>query len=385
MFSINILKSNINKLLRTDQSILISQSIAQKLFGENDPLGQPIKLDNTSNYIVEGVFEDYPTNSSFKHDVILNFPSIRFILGGYPERNVLEEEENWSFSTFIMLNKNVNKKQLDERIQKDLAERFDSSTEFYLQDFSDIYFNNELNDDYIRHGKKQIVYLFLTIALIIIIIAVINYINLSTSISAQQASRIGILKTLGANRSNLIWQFMLETILICILSLIFGFIIAELFIPAFNNLLQINFQIKTFYTYPFNFISILTAISIGLISGLYPALYLTKFSPIEILKGKVSKAKEMGIFKKALMVFQFIITIVLITGTIIVYKQLNYWRNMNIGLNKDYILTLDANPNLTKNIKVFQDRIEKISTVENKSDFVLGNKLPPYPFFPQTP
>ena len=376
MFSINILKSNTNKLLRTNQSIIISKSIAQKLFGENDPLGQSLKLENTVDYIVEGVFEDSPSNSCFKHDVIVNFTSIKFFWG-FPEYNVLEEEGNWSFTTFLMLNENVNKEEFDERIQKDLVERFERPTEFYLQEFSDIYFNNAINDDGVRHGKKQIVYLFLTIALIIIIIAMINYINLSTSISAQQALRIGIHKTFGAHRGNLIIQFMVETTIICIMALIFGYILAELFIPAFNNYLQNNLLVKTFYAYPFNIISIVSAITIGIISGLYPALYLTKLSPIEILKGKVSKAKGLGIFKKVLMVFQFIITITLITGTITVYKQLSYWRNMDIGIKKDHILTLNASPDLSKSIKVFQERIERITNVENTciSDGTVGYDL----------
>ncbi len=359
MFSINILKSSKNKLLRTNQSIIISENTAKKMFGESDPLGQTITFDGNFDYVIEGVYEDYPTNSSFKHEVIAYYPSIKF-LWGYPDYNVIESEGNWSFTTFVMLNENVNKQELDKRLKEDLVERFKRPTEFYLQEFSDIYFNNQISDSGVSHGNKQIVYLFLTIALIIVTIAMINYINLSTSISTKRALSISVLKTLGAKRANLIIQFLVETIIICISSVILGYIIAELFMPTFNNLLQYKLEVKTFYTFPFNVISILIAIIIGLLSGLYPSVYLTRFSPVDIRRTNQGKSKGTGLFKKGLMVFQFIITIVLITGTILVYKQLHFWRNMDFGINKDHILLL----NLNDNAEVFKESLEKLSGVE---------------------
>ena len=365
IFSINILKSKSKDLLRNDQSIIISESIAKKLFGEKNPIGQIMRYGNIYDYVIEGIFEDYPSTSCLKHDVIANFHSVKYIWGGFPEYDVLESEGNWSFTTFLMLNENANKREFDKILQKDIVERFKRPTQFYLQKFSDIYFNNDIQDGGFNHSKKQIVYLFLTIALIIIMIAMINYINLSTSISSKRTLSIGIYKTLGAHRGNLILQFMLETIIICILALIFGYILAELFIPTFNNLLHYNLQVKSFYVYPFNIISIIIALLISLISGIYPALFLTRFSPIRTLKGKISKAKGIGLFKKGLMVFQFIITIALITGTIVVYKQLSYWRNMDIGIYKENILTLEINTDLYKNVNVFQEKVTKIASVEN--------------------
>ncbi|OFX27300.1 MAG: hypothetical protein A2041_06240 [Bacteroidetes bacterium GWA2_31_9b] len=372
MFSINIIKRNTNKLLCTNQSIIISQNIAYKLFGNTNPLGQVMRIENTHDYVVEGIFEDYPSNSSFKHDVIANFNSIKF-LWGFPEYDVTIDDGNGSFSTLIMLNKNVNKTEFEERLRKDLDERFEGDLKFYLQEFSDIYFNNSIKDDYVRHGKKQIVYLFLMIVLIIIIIAMINYINLSTSISAKRALSIGIYKTLGAHRSSLIIQFMVETILISILALIFSYILAELFIPAFNNMLGYNLRVKTFYAYPFNIISILVALLIAFISGLYPAFYLTKVSPIKVLKGKHTHIKGIGLFKKGLMVFQFIITIVLISGTIVVYQQLNYWRKMDLGINKDHIISINLSAEVYDNASVFSEKISRIPSVE---DICIGTGAP---------
>jgi len=372
MFSINIIESNTNNLLCTNQSILISQKTAQKLFGDSDPLGQIMRIENVHDYIVEGVFEDYPSNSSFKHDVIANFPSVKFLMG-YPEDDVTKSDYNNMFTTFIMLNENVNKNDLNERIKKDYSERFWKGSEFYLQEFSDIYFNNDIHDDYVRHGNQQIALLFLIIALIIIIIAMINYINLSTSISAKRALSIGIYKTLGAHRKSLIMQFMLETISICMLALILGFILAELFIPVFNNMLQYNLQVKTFYAFPFNMISLLCVLIIAVISGLYPAFYLTKLSPLQVLIGKFVAGKGIGLFKKGLMIFQFIVTIVLITGTIIVYLQLNYWRNMNMGINKDYILSINLSAEMHENASVFSEKVSKISSVE---DICFGRGVP---------
>jgi len=160
---------------------------------------------------------------------------------------------------------------------------------------------------------------------------------------------------------------MIETILICFFSLFLGYILAELFIPTFNNLLQYKLQVKSFYAFPFSIISISIAILIGLISGVYPSMYLTRFSPLEILKGKASGMKGIGLFKKILMVFQFIITITLITGTIVVYKQLNHWRTMDIGVNKDHVMVLHSSNNLQKSAKVFKDKIVKITGVDDVS------------------
>jgi len=365
MFSINIVKSNRNKLLRTNQSIIISETTAKKLFGDADPIGKTIRFENLHDYIIEAVFEDYPINSSLQHNIIASFPSIKFFWG-WPDYDVLKEEGNWSVSTYVMLNEGVNISDFNVRLQKDLAERFGRKTEFYLQEFSSIYFDNEISDE-IRHGKTQIVYLFLSIAIIIIIIAMINYINLSTSISTKRALSIGVYKILGAQRKYLIIQFMIETILICFFSLFLGYILAELFIPTFNNLLQYKLQVKSFYAFPFSIISISIAILIGLISGVYPSMYLTRFSPLQILKGKASGTKGIGLFKKTLMVFQFIITITLITGTIVVYKQINHWRNMEIGVNKDNVLVLLSSDNLQESVKVFKENIGKITGVEDVS------------------
>jgi putative ABC transport system permease protein len=365
MFSINIVKNNRNKLLRTNQSIIISETTAKKLFGDADPLGKTIRFENKHDFVIEGVFEDYPSNSSLHHNIIASFPSIKFFWG-WPDYDILKEEGNWSVSTYVMLNDGVNKANFDERLQKDLLERFGRQTEFYLQEYSSIYFDNEISDE-IRHGKTQIVYLFLSIAIIIIIIAMINYINLSTSMSAKRALSIGIYKTLGAHRKSLIFQFMIETIMICLFSLILGYILAELFIPTFNNLLQYELQVKSFYSFPFSIISIAVAILIGLISGVYPSMYLTRFSPLQILKGKAFGTKGIGLFKKGLMVFQFIITITLITGTIIVYKQLNYWRTMDIGVNRDNILVLHPSDDIQESAKVFKEKIGKITGVEDVS------------------
>ena len=265
-----------------------------------------------------------------------------------------------------MIKQNVNKTDLNERIKKDFSEkRYWNGSECYLQEFSDIYFNNDINDDYVRHGNKQVVLLFLSIALIIIVIAMINYINLSTSISAKRALSIGIYKTLGAHRKNLITQFMLETISICMLALILGFILAELFIPVFNNMLQYNLQVKTFYAFPFNMISLLFILTVAVISGLYPAFYLTKLSPLQVLKTKFVTGKGIGLFKKGLMVFQFIVTIVLITGTIVVYMQLNYWSNMDFGIEKDHVLTINLSAEMHENASVFSERVSKIPSVED--------------------
>ena len=365
MFSIHILKRNTTNLLSTDQSIIISQKTAQKLFGDSNPLGQTMRFENAHDYIIEAVFEDYPSNSSFKHDVIASFPSVKYLFG-YPEYDVMKDPGNGSFSTLIMLNQNVNKTDLNERIKKDFSEkRYWNGSECYLQEFSDIYFNNDINDDYVRHGNKQVVLLFLSIALIIIVIAMINYINLSTSISAKRALSIGIYKTLGAHRKNLITQFMLETISICMLALILGFILAELFIPVFNNMLQYNLQVKTFYAFPFNMISLLFILTVAVISGLYPAFYLTKLSPLQVLKTKFVTGKGIGLFKKGLMVFQFIVTIVLITGTIVVYMQLNYWSNMDFGIEKDHVLTINLSAEMHENASVFSERVSKIPSVED--------------------
>jgi len=213
----------------------------------------------------------------------------------------------------------------------------------------------------------QFVNLFIGIALFIIVIACINYINLTTAKAGSRAREVGIRKVVGAYKQKLIKQFLTESILLIFVSLIIGFLLAELSITEFNRLAETNLHVKSFYVFPFNVLFVIGAILLGLISGLYPALALTSFKTVEVIKGKVSRSRS-GIFaRKALMVFQFVISLVMIVGTIVIYRQINYVKNINLGFDKENVIQLKTKDNAYKNAQDFKQELLTIPGVQKIS------------------
>jgi putative ABC transport system permease protein len=340
--------------------MVLTQSSANALFKDKNPVGEKVLWNKQFELIVNAVIPDIPENSTYAMDAYVSITSLLNIPNG-----PLTNPNDWGINTFVELEESADVPLLEQKLSKDLLAQFGRDANWGLIKYRDLYFNQKVQvPNEFRRGNRQFVMLFIGIALFIIVIACINYINLTTARAGSRAREVGIRKVVGAHKQKLIKQFLTESVLLIIVSLIIGFLLAELSISEFNRLAETNLYIKSFYVFPFNILFLIGAILIGLISGLYPALALTSFKTVEVIKGKVSRNRG-GIFaRKALMVFQFVISLVMIVGTIVIYRQINYVKHLNLGFDKENIIRLKTKDNAYVNAQDFKNELLAIPGVD---------------------
>ncbi|MBU1014525.1 MAG: ABC transporter permease [Bacteroidetes bacterium] len=354
---------NLEHALDGKNGMVLTETAAKALFGDKNPIGKTVNWNNNYDFVVNAVIPDVPENSSYHADCYVSILCLLVI-----DKAKLISPGDWTITTFVEVNENVDITKLEKKLSTDLLEQFKQNTNWGLLPYLDIYFNQQKVNTYgFRHGNKQFVLLFIWIALFILVIACINYINLTTAKTGSRAREVGIRKVVGAYKQKLIKQFLAESILLILFSLVIGFLLAEFTINEFNRLAEINLHVKTFYEYPYNIVFILGAIILGIISGLYPAFVLTSFKTVEVIKGKVNKSKGGVIARKALMVFQFIISLIMIVGTIVIYRQINYVKQINLGFNKEHVIHLKTNDAAYKNAQDFKNELLAILGVEKVS------------------
>ncbi len=337
IFKNEAILGNLDQALNGKNGMVLTQSAAKSLFADKNPIGEIVSLENEYDYVVNAVIPDLPGNSFFKAECFTSIQSMEVMNKGF-----LSSNAGWSVYTFVELKENANVPALEEKLSKDLLAQFKRKTNWGLIPYDELYFSDVHIPEELEHGNKQFVFLFIGIALFIIVIACINYINLTTAKAANRAREVGIRKVVGAHKQKLMKQFLTESILLVFVSLIIGFLLAELLIGEFNALAETNFHVKVFYYFPANIIFLLGAILLGVISGLYPAFALTSFKTVEVLKGKISKSRGGIIARKALMVFQFVISLIMIVGSIVIYRQINHVKNSSIWFQKDNIIRLQT-------------------------------------------
>jgi putative ABC transport system permease protein len=336
-------------------SIVLTERTAAKYFGTQDPIGKSLLINNNTELLVTGVLKDVPLNSHLQFDFLA---SMR-LMG---ER----EHTSWSYEarTYALLEKNIFLPDFADKISGFVMEhdkRTRSKVVLHIQPLSQIHL-------YSLNGTDPVifVYIFLTIAVAILIIACINFINLSTARSNTRAKEIGMRKVVGAEKADIIRQFIGESMIISVVALLVALGMVYLFLPAFNNLaekqltLNIAGNVSTLFLLPG--IILFT----GLASGSYPAFLLSSFRPVNVLKkGKLQSGSGGFILRKILVIGQFAATIVLIIGTIVMYKQLNYIMNIDIGLNRDHVLAISMNRELREAYRSFKNEIKQHPNVLN--------------------
>ncbi len=357
MFTFPLVVGTPETVFENRQSIVLTEHAAAKYFGTKDPIGKSLLINNNTELIVTGILKDVPSNSHLQFDFLASME----LLG---ERGHI----SWSYepSTYALLEKNVSIPNFTEKISGFIMEhdkRTNQKVVLHIQPLSRVHL-------YALSGTDPIiyVYIFLTIAIAILIIACINFINLSTARSNTRAKEIGMRKVVGAERADLIRQFIGESIILSAIALLVAVGLVYLFLPAFNNLAdkQLTLDIAG------NVLTVVLLVAIilftGLVSGSYPAFMLSSFKPANILrKGKLQSGSAGFVLRKILVVSQFTATIVLIIGTIIMYKQLNYIRNKDIGLDRDYVVALTMNRELKESYKSFKNEIKQYPNVINVS------------------
>ena len=342
LFNINILEQVDVSPLSDPFDLMISRSAVEKYFGNENPIGKVLQYRG-QNLKITGVFEDVLGNTQINPDFITSYKTKEIVFPSGSEWGNFGRD-----NTYLLLNTKISAQQLNEKLTsiviKNTSQQFADMIKLIPEHFPGIYLNSETRGDLIPHGNKSYVYLFSTIALFVLFIASLNFINLSTARSFRRAKEVGIKKVLGAIRRQLVTQFLAESILVTLIALVFGLVLFEIFYPVLTGFLEIQVGIAHFKTVEFYLLVVAVFLFVALLSGIYPALFLTRFNPLKTVKGEVGKANRGFGFRKVLVVAQFAISILLIFGTTVIFQQLNYMRDYDIGIEKDNVVIINYSP-----------------------------------------
>jgi len=372
VFSIELLRGDPETVLRGGNSLVLTRSTAERYFGETDPINK-ILVTGAGEFTVSGVCEDVPDNSHFRFNVIGSLNSLEFFNNmnytGFSAYQYLVLNEGADPGALELKLPDIVKKYAGPQIQENLSISYEdylkagNGYRYFLQPLTSIHLHSRLENEMQANGNIATVYIFISISLFILIIACINFMNLATARSSERAREIGIRKTLGSSRKKIIFQITLESVIISLISLVLGIAIVSTTLPYFNQLAgkQLDLQLESLILpILFGF-----AILVGVMSGMYPALFLSAFRPSEVLKGRFSSGIRGIWLRNSLVVFQFFISIVLIAGTLIIYRQLNFLQNRQLGFDKDNIVIIERAFALDEQFDAFREELSTFSFVKN--------------------
>jgi predicted permease len=361
IFSFKLLEGEKNKVLADKNSIVISEDLAKRLFSSTtNIIGKPVQFEHSQIFFVSGVFEDIPYHSSEQFDFLLSFEYYKDVQGWVKTWN------NTGPHNYVILKKGTDIDAFNKRIAGVVTQNGGDTTRSpFAYHFSDNYLHNIFNHGARQGGRIEYVRLFSIIAIFILAIACINFMNLSTAKAARRLKEVGIKKVVGASRYQLIFQFLSESMLLTLFAVMMALGFVWLLLPAFNELTGKQMQ------FPFEPKLICGILAIilftGFFAGSYPALYLSGFSPVSVLKGKLRTTLGEVWARKGLVIFQFTLSIILIVGVMVVYKQINYIQRVNLGYNKDNIVRFDSEGKISGNEETFIAGLKKIPGVINVS------------------
>lgn len=372
IFDFPLLQGNPKTALKDPFAIVISETTAKKYFGSANPLGQTLILGSENyNVKVTGVMKDIPENSQFKANMFISMETYR---KSNPNRDT--EWGNFGITTYLLLRPGSKASHLEAKLpqflDKYIGKEMKEDQMHYsllLEPLGDVYLKSKRGG--FETGNINNVYIFSVIGIFILIIACINFINLTTARSSDRAKEVGIKKVVGAGKLQLARQFLLESMLICLVSFILAVILSVIFLPLFNQLSGKIISTGVFTKPASVFLLLIIAMTIGFLAGIYPALVLSSFKPIAVLKGRFSTGTKGVLLRKGLVIAQFTISIAMIVGTIIVYFQLHYMRNQDLGFSKDQMMIIESFQDGKK--EAFKQEISKLPGVVSAS---LASSIP---------
>lgn len=377
LLEVPVIAGNLKYALTDPNSIVITRRKAEKYFPGEDPVGKTfiINSDEKKLFKIGAVIENFPANSHLQFDFLMTLTGVEFWPG----------EQSWwmasNYQIYVTFKPGTDINNAAENIKRGFIEKYYkpalvasgavgfekilNSATFELQPMDMIYLDASVYDG-LPHGDVRFIWLFGAIAVFIVVIACINFINLSTARSANRAREVGLRKAIGSFRSNLIKQFLTESFLFSLLAIVSGIILAWLLLPYFNMLASksLTFPWTAWWLVP---VMLGAALLIGLLAGVYPAFYLSSFNPVNVLKGNLSRGSKSSGTRSALVVFQFTTSIVLIISTVVIYRQMSYILNKKLGFDKEHVLLLQGANTLGDNIKPFKSELLKLSGIESVS------------------
>ncbi len=336
LFSFNLALGDPESALEAPYTIVITQEMAQKYFDGEDPVGKILRMNNNEDFIVTGIIEKPPSNSHIPFNMLASFETL------YKRRAEDMVWYNWNYQTYIELQEGVDWKGFEkkfigfnEKYIGGFVKSIGGEISNFLQPLTSIHLYSNMENELSANSDIRYVYAFTAIAVFILLIACINFMNLSTARSASRAKEVGLRKVVGAERSMLIKQFLGESLLMAVISVLFSLLIVRIASPHFNNLAGREINVNVI-TSPWMGMGLLgVVLFVGFIAGSYPAFFLSGFRPVSVLKGQIKKGARNSRLRSILVIFQFAISITLIIGTSIVFNQLNFMRNKRLGFNKE--------------------------------------------------
>ncbi|OEK04182.1 ABC transporter permease [Roseivirga misakiensis] len=359
--------------LEAASSVVITETIAEKLFGDTDPIGQLIQMDKKDQYYVTAVAADPPKNSYIQFSMIFSNINLLNSLSQYDN----EDQRRWgtSANTYFLKAEGTSEEQMLNKMRS-VGREFFGSRFFKDEDgnpnfepsiipYEDIYLKSRFTSGISPTGDIRYVYLFSSIAVLILLIACVNYVNLATAKSLKRAKETGLRKVIGADKSQLLRLYLTESVLLTTISVFIAFAIAERILPAYNNLIDRSLELS-YGSLEFLFTIVVINLSIGILAGLYPAIKLSGFKPIDAIRGSKSAGGKKSV-RRGLVFLQFLIAQMLIVVTIVIQSQLSYLQNKDLGYNREQALYINTYEEFDENGDVFKSAVDKIPSVELSS------------------
>lgn len=369
VFSLPLLEGDPKTALTEPNTMVITPAVAKKYFGDENPIGKSLRLDDWQNFRVTAIMNPIPSNTHFRHDIFLSMSSL-----GESRRN---EWLSMNFYTYLVLKEGTDPRAFETKFREAIKGHIGGEVQQYLgvtlEDFerqgnrlsfslfpmTKIHLHSHTPDELAANGDLKYIYIFSAIGLFILLLACINFMNLATARSANRAKEVGLRKVVGAGRGQLIFQFLSESIILTFLALLIAAGALQLLLPHFNTLSAKELTL-TQVNQPWLWGSMLVMIlGVGVLAGSYPAFFLSAFRPIQTLKGKVASGAKSSLFRNSLVVFQFAITIILIIGSLVVYDQLQYIQNKKLGFNKEQLIILKDAYAMGDKIRSFKEEMKR--------------------------
>jgi putative ABC transport system permease protein len=377
VFTLPAIIGNTKTALNEPNTVVVTESAANKYFGTTDVIGKTLETSDSPSplYKITAVIKDIPHNSHFHFDMLFSMDNVQYNFGNYLSQN---------FQTYIVLKKGTDPRAFDKNfatvIEKYVMpqakqfmqissvsefEKAGNKLEYMLTPLTDIHLHSERGGELSANNNIQYVYIFSVIAVFILLIACINFMNLSTARSAGRAREVGIRKVLGTEKKDLIRQFLTESTVTAVIALLVSLVIARLLLPVFNSISAKSLSLVQLFTSSLLPYFLLLPILVGLLAGSYPAFFLSGFKPIAVLKGKINTGVKRSYLRSGLVIFQFAISIFLIVGTIVVYRQLNYIQTTKLGFNKDQVLIINSVSALGNKAESFKNDVLNMQGVSS--------------------
>jgi len=356
IFSFKLLEGDVHTVLSGPYKAVVTESAAKKYFGNEYPIGKTFRFGSDSNlYQVTGVMQDCPSNSQIQFNFMASFSSL----------GISKEHENsyWdaNFTTYLLLRDKKSITSLQAKLPAFMKKEMQgkgATVNFYLEPFDKIHLHSTYAG-FVPNNNISYIYILAAVALLILVIACSTYINLSTARSIERAKEVGVRKVIGAGKKQLFWQFIGESGLMCLIAVILSLIAAALILPAFNQLTDKELHASSLFSLSFILFLLLIVASVCLIAGSYPALILTGFQPVKVLKGSFKNTGSGQWLRKSLIVFQFAISVFLIVSTFMIQKQLYFIQHKNLGYDRDHVLVLPMTDAMLANIKVQKEQFKQ--------------------------